>query len=77
MDYLISRTYELLKEETEYNNFDAWKRAVLDEYPTLANKIRFKGRVEKNKMLISAEIPGQDRSYGVWDQDAGNGVVLK
>jgi uncharacterized protein YxjI len=77
MDYLISRTYELLKEEIEYNNFDAWKRAVLDEYPTLANKIRFKGRVEKNKMLISAEIPGQDRSYGVWDQDAGNGVVLK
>jgi hypothetical protein len=28
-------------------------------------------------MLISAEIPGKDRSYGVWNQDDESGVVLE
>lgn len=55
-------------------DFDEWKVAVLKKYPTKA--LKFKGRVESGKDTISAEVPGEDRSYGVWDQDKEEGEVL-
>jgi hypothetical protein len=32
--------------------------------------------MEGKKTTISAEIPGEDRSYGVWDQEEEKGKVL-
>lgn len=68
--------YLQLNEETVYTDFNDWKKAVLNSYPAQAKKIIFRGRMEGKKTTISAEIPGQDRSYGVWDQDDEEGVVL-
>lgn len=67
---------ELFEGKKTFSDFDAWKAAVLKKYPAEASKMKFKGRVESGKDTISAEIPGQDRSYGVWDQDAESGEVL-
>jgi hypothetical protein len=63
-------------EAQSYTDFDDWKAAVLHSYPAQAKKIKFKGRMEGDKDTISAEVPGEDRSYGVWDQDKEKGVVL-
>ena len=63
-------------DEAAYTDFDDWKQAVLNSYPAQAKKIKFKGRMEGKKTTISAEIPGEDRSYGVWDQDEEKGTVL-
>lgn len=65
-----------VNEATSYTDFDDWKKAVLHSYPAQAKKIQFKGRFEGGKHTISAEIPNEDRSYGVWDGDADKGVVL-
>ena len=65
-----------VNEAESFTNFDDWKQAVLNSYPTKAKQIKFKGRMEGNKDTISAEVPGEDRSYGVWDQDEEKGVVL-
>lgn len=62
--------------EETYTDYNDWKSAVLNSYPTQAAKIKFKGRMEGGKMTVSAEIPGQDRSYGVWDDDKDQGVIL-
>lgn len=76
MDDLIYKSMSMVREATEYTDFNDWKQAVLNSYPAQAKRIKFKGRMEGSKMTISAEIPGEDRSYGVWDEDKGNGVVL-
>ena len=65
-----------VQEAVSYTDFDDWKAAVLNSYPAQAKKIKFKGRMEGNKDTISAEVPGEDRSYGVWSQDEEKGVVL-
>ena len=65
-----------MNEAQAYTDFEDWKAAVLHSYPAQAKKIKFKGRMEGNKDTISAEVPGEDRSYGVWDQDEEKGVVL-
>lgn len=65
---------ENTESDKEYDDFDVWKHAVKSYYP--GKKFKFAGRMEGGKQTISAEIPGEDRSYGVWDQDAENGVVL-
>ena len=65
-----------MNEAKSFTDFDAWKQAVLTSYPQQAKKIKFKGRMEGGKDTISAEVPGEDRSYGVWDQDEEKGVVL-
>lgn len=63
--------------DKKYTNFDMWKKAVMAHYPQVASKIRWHGRVEGRKSTISAEVPGQDRSYGVWDSDKNVGVILE
>lgn len=65
-----------ITEAVAYTDFDDWKQAVLNSYPAQAKKIKFKGRFEGGKHTISAEIPNEDRSYGVWDGDKDKGVVL-
>ena len=75
---------KLLKviEETTYTNIDDWKKAVKTSHPTQAAKMRFNGRMEGGKMTVSAEVPGVDRCFGVWDPseeggaDEGTGKVL-
>ena len=62
--------------EQAYTDFEDWKKAVLASYPTYASKMKFKGRVEAGKDTVSAEVPGVDRSFGVWDSDKEKGVVL-
>jgi hypothetical protein len=68
---------EKLGEAKSFTDFTEWKKAVLAKYPAVASKLKFKGRVEGGKDTISAEVPGEDRSYGVWDQDTDKGIVLK
>lgn len=51
---------------------DDWKTAVLQAYPQYADKIKFKGR----GLQINAEIPGLDRSFGVYDLGSETGEVL-
>ena len=66
-----------IKEEED--NFDkkieAWKTAVKKKYPQKADKLKFKS-TDQGK-YISAEIEGEDRSYGVFDIQKGEGVVLE
>lgn len=39
--------------------------------------IKFKGRIEKGVHTTSAEIPGKDRSYGVFDHDTGTSHIFE
>lgn len=55
---------------------DEWMDAVRKSYPNIADKLKFKGRVEDGKHLFFAEIPGEDRCYGVYDMDKEEGEVL-
>lgn len=67
---------ELLREEEDNSKFEAWKKAVKDAYPEYADKMKFKGYMEDGKDLINAEVPGLDRSFGVFDIDKMKGEVL-
>ena len=61
--------------ETSTEEFEKWKSDVSQAHPD--KKLKFTGRVEGNKMTTSAEVPGEDRSYGVWDHDDNTGHVFK
>lgn len=65
-------------EDQKFTDFDKWKAAVKQAYPKFAAKMLFKGRVERGQDTISAEVPGLDRSFGVWtgDEEDGQGVIL-
>lgn len=56
----------------DIQSVEDWKAAVLQAYPQYAGKIKFKGR----GLQINAEIPGVDRSFGVYDLGAESGEVL-
>lgn len=58
-------------------DFDAWKEAVKKAYPKEASRLQFKGRIEHGHDTISAEIRGEDRCYGVWDNDKEEGEILE
>ena len=58
-------------------DYKEWESAVKKAYPDEAAQIKFKGHIEQGKDTISAEIPGKDRSYGVWDSDKDEGTVLQ
>jgi predicted Ser/Thr protein kinase len=66
-----------IKEEKVIKDYEQWKAAVEKKYPEYKGKFQFKGRVEGGKATISAEIKGMDRSFGVWDDDKDEGVVLE
>lgn len=65
-----------LNEKEVFTDIDDWKQAVKNSYPTKAAKMRFNGRMEGGKMTVSAEVPGEDRCFGVWDQDEEKGEIL-
>ena len=60
-----------------YDDLMAWEKAVKEAYPEHSARIKFKGRIEKSISTINAEIPGIDRSFGVWHVNDGEGVVLE
>lgn len=71
---------DYLKESSKpevHKDFEQWQNAVKNAHPEHAAHLKFKGRIEGGKDTISAEIPGHDRSFGVWDHDEGKGYVLK
>lgn len=57
-------------------NYEDWRKAVKEAYPEVANQLKFKGRVESGTNSISAEVPGDDRSYGVYYPEEEYGVVF-
>lgn len=59
-------------EDQGIDDIIAWKQAVKKAYPQYADKMRFKGVGSQ----ISAELPGLDRSFGVFDLETGTGQVL-
>jgi hypothetical protein len=70
------KLFELNMSDEGNNALEKWKADVKEAYPNIAAKLRFKGRVEQGVNTISAEIPGSDRSYGVFDVKTETGVVL-
>lgn len=57
------------------DEYTKWEQNVRDTHPT--KKLKFKGRIENGMDTISAEEPGVDRSYGVWDNKQNKGTVFK
>lgn len=60
----------------DFQSLDDWKVAVKKRYPEYAERMRFLGRHENGKSLVSAEVHGIDRAFGVYDMDAEKGEVL-
>ena len=58
--------------DSGFQALDAWKQQVLQAHPDHAGKIKFLGRDNQ----VSAEVPGMDRSFGVFDLDTEQGQVL-
>lgn len=71
-----------LLEDADTEKLKAWQEAVKKAYPDHASKIKFSGKTEKDpktgkmKNLVSAEVPGVDRCFGVFDTDEMTGEVL-
>lgn len=66
-----------LREDEPKQTFEQWKEEVKKAHPEHASKMQFKGRSEGGKETISAEVPGLDRSFGVWSgDDDGEGTIL-
>ena len=51
----------------------SWADNVKKTFPHL--NLKFKHRIESGTHTTSAEVPGQDRSYGVWDHDERKGYI--
>ncbi len=66
-----------LTESVSFSEYTDWVEAIHKRYPQLFSKMKFKGYSEKGGNTVSAEIPGEDRSYGVWDLGNGSGSVLE
>jgi len=65
-----------LFESDDTKSLDDWKSEVKVKHREYAGKIKFKGRQEGGKNLVSAEVPGMDRCFGVFDLDKMKGEVL-
>ena len=63
-----------ISEEATADDVENWKKSVLDAHPDHAEKIKFKSRDQAKH--INAEIPGMDRSFGVYDMESQTGHVL-
>jgi hypothetical protein len=80
-NYLIkSVSADSAKPQTEdgeqVKDYEDWRKAVKAAYPEVADKLKFKGRVEDGANTISAEVSGEDRSYGVYYPEDEYGVVF-
>lgn len=88
--YLLGKTGDLPKGKEAYKsagekleeNIDveqdpdvkAWADKVKSAHP--GKNLKFKNRIESGTHTTSAEVPGEDRSYGVWDHDERKGHVF-
>ena len=70
--FLTKKGEDDVAEDAGFQALDSWKKEVLQAYPQYAGKIKFLGRDGQ----VSAEIPGLDRSFGVFDLDTETGEVL-
>lgn len=68
------RIFKHNKLNESVETYDKWVNAVLSKHSD--KKIKFKGRVEQGVHTTSAEVSGEDRSYGVWDHDKEEGHIL-
>lgn len=66
----------IFKTLLEANELEQWQAQVKKAYPEHASKLKFKSRLEKGKDLISAEVPGLDRCFGVFDMETLKGEVI-
>ena len=73
---LLRQLQNLIIEKTTLTDREEWMDAVKKAYPDKANKIQFKGGVEDGKHIFWAQVPGEDRAYGVYDMDNEEGEVL-
>jgi len=73
---LLRELQNIIVEKTSISDRDEWMDAVKKAYPDKASKIQFKGGVENGKHLFWAQIPGEDRAYGVYSMDDEEGEVL-
>lgn len=71
---LIKQLLKLRESDNADEQLALWKDAVKKKYPELASKMKFKSQDQGKH--ISAEIDGEDRSYGVFDVSKGTGQVL-
>lgn len=71
---LLVQLQNHINEDKMIKDQEEWQAAVRKKYPNKA--IKFKGRVEGGKSTVSAEVSGEDRCYGVWDDDKEEGEVL-
>jgi hypothetical protein len=56
-------------------DFEEWQAAVRAAHPEL--KLSFKSTTEHGEVLISAEVRGQDRSYGEYNMETEEGYLFK
>ena len=80
-----SKGIKIVKEENDVEDeiifegeadveYAAWENSVRVAHPDKA--LKFKGRVEQGMHTTSAEVSGEDRSYGVWDHSLNTGNVF-
>lgn len=72
----MDKALKKISEATAYTDINDWKEAVKNSHPVHAKKIQFMSRMQGRKMTVSAEIPGLDRCFGVWDLEDEKGEVL-
>lgn len=70
VEVVVEASYDA-EEDAKY---DQWEKDVKAAHP--GKDLKFKGRLEKGVNTTSAEVSGVDRSFGVWDHDAGEGKVF-
>lgn len=63
--------------DPEIAAIEDWQKKVKTAYPKYASKMKFKARHEGGKNMLSAEVSGLDRCFGVFDLDRLTGEVLK
>ena len=60
--------------DDEEKRFNDWSDSVKKAFPD--KQLKFKNRIETGTHTTSAEVSGEDRSYGVWDHDKSEGHVF-
>lgn len=72
----IESTHKLREstDEEDEKNINGWMDSVKAAHP--GKSLKFKNRIESGTHTTSAEVTGEDRSYGVWDHDKKEGHVF-
>lgn len=86
--YLLAKTGDLPRTKAGYMNavneesddeiqgrYDKWMSDVKETHP--GKPLKFKSRFEKGDHTTSAEVSGEDRSYGMWDHNKNEGHVFE